>query len=1104
MTMTRRVTYGVALCWLLVAFTLPAIAQESAVRGSIVGVVMDPSGAVIPSATVTITGPTGTRTQATAGDGRFNFGVLTPGMYTVKVEKEGFKTAQLGNVEVATGRTSSLRLDMETGQVSETVEVSGSAITVDTSSSAVSTNLADTFYEKIPIQRGVANLFYAAPGVAGGGASGVANPSISGGSGLENQYIADGVNITDTAFGGLGVFSRSYGSLASGINLTFVKEVQVKTAGYEPQYGRSTGGIVQIVTKSGSNEFHGALGVFASPKGLETRRLNADDPRFGRANLQGRLLHVGGYDASGEIGGYVPGLRNHLFFFGSYNPSIQQRFLLAPVNSGLFQHGEFDMRTVANSYAAKLTFKLGDNYTLEGSIFGDPSHTSTGPNRRLAVDNSSSFSKLEFGTRNMALRLNSTLSPSWLVNISATWGHTKFDETGFPNLNQITDETQTDNPGFGPGCDPTNGCLPNALVQRGLFVPAGLGFVEPTISDSYGVTVDTQKVVHKFGEHTFYVGYHMDRPFYDGQRSNSGPPFIIPATNMSGNTTDLTGVADVFNTPANANWRLRLAPPGCTLCPLMNVPGFATPQPVDLQLTRSEFGLTGGNFKAFHTSGRYHAFYGNDTWAINKYITVNVGLRWEQQRLTGEATHYTFTDNWSPRIGFAIDPIGDRKTKIFGNFGRYAYGIPLDLAERSLTNELDLFGLRVAPDFTIDASGNRVVRLNEFGTVTPIVDPAHTLNGATGGIDAALTHSFESTEAISPGTKMSYLDEYVAGIEHEFPKNVVISAKYVKRDLKRIVEDTGGISPEAALAGVSQVFNIGNVNAGTDLFTNPIEHVFPTGGTPPSVCDPNTVIDPVTDTFGNTLGAACFEANGANGQPAGSAIPDGIPDGFVNARRAYWAVEFEANKAFSAGWMMRVNYRYARLFGNFEGALRNDNGQTDPSISSLFDFTAGQFNLLGDQFKPGPLNTDRKHILNTYFSYAFDHTALKGLALGFGSRVQTGIPINDLKAHPVYENAGEVPVGGRGILGRTPTTTQFDVHADYTINTSDKTRLVIGTDLFNIFNRRTQLLVDQNEDVAFGTPNTDFRKPVNQAGSINLGDAFLQPFNARVMAKFVF
>jgi len=200
---------------------------------------------------------------------------------------------------------------------------------------------------------------------------------------------------------------------------------------------------------------------------------------------------------------------------------------------------------------------------------------------------------------------------------------------------------------------------------------------------------------------------------------------------------------------------------------------------------------------------------------------------------------------------------------------------------------------------------------------------------------------------------------------------------------------------------------------------------------------------------------------------------------------------------------LRANYRIARLFGNFEGALRNDNGQTDPGISSLFDFTTGNFNLLGDQFKPGVLNTDRLHILNGYFTYVLDHTKARGLVLGTGVKVSTGTPINRLAAHPVYLNAGEVPLGGRGSLGRTPTTGTVDLHTEYPIRLTEKSRLHIGADLFNIgFAKRNQY-INQNIDLGFGKPNVDFQKPTNQNGVFS-NDAFQSPFQARLFVRFTF
>src|SRR5207245_4263771 len=131
------------------------------------------------------------------------------------------------------------------------------------------------------------------------------------------------------------------------------------------------------------------------------------------------------------------------------------------------------------------------------------------------------------------------------------------------------------------------------------------------------------------------------------------------------------------------------------------------------------------------------------------------------------------------------------------------------------------------------------------------------------------------------------------------------------------------------------------------------------------------------------------------------------------ASRGYKALEIKVNKAFSKHWQLRANYRLTKLFGNFEGAFRNDNVQTDPSISSLFDFTEGQFNLLGDQFKPGVLNTDRRHIANIYTSYVLGGTRFQGMTLGLGVRVESGIAIHALNAHPVSRNEGEVRAGGR-------------------------------------------------------------------------------------------
>src|ERR1019366_1315764 len=116
---------------------------------------------------------------------------------------------------------------------------------------------------------------------------------------------------------------------------------------------------------------------------------------------------------------------------------------------------------------------------------------------------------------------------------------------------------------------------------------------------------------------------------------------------------------------------------------------------------------------------------------------------------------------------------------------------------------------------------------------------------------------------------------------------------------------------------------------------------------------------------GTPYSGACI----TNRAVAGDGGADGKPDGFANPSRRYQELVVEFNRNLKNHWQMRANYRFAKLFGNYEGLFRNDNGQSDPGISSLFDFTNGSLGLLGDQTKPGFLNTDRRNVANVSVAY---------------------------------------------------------------------------------------------------------------------------------------
>ncbi len=1115
---------------LVLLLSVGLFAQESAVKGNLGGTVADATGAVVPKAKVTLTGPTGNRTTTTDSQGRFMFDLLVPGFYALKAEQTGFKAVEVKQVEVLTDRTLTVPITLQPGAITETVEVTATSAGVDSAATKLETNLNDTFYSQMPVARNVTGLFYAAAGVNEGGGTGSANPSIAGGSGLENQYMADGVNITDGAFGGIGVFSRNYGALATGINLSFVKEVDVKTGGYEPQYGKTTGGVVQIVTKSGSDQFHGGISAYFGPQQFEVQHLNPDNS--GRLNQQGVAYHQGEWDVAAELGGPVPGTRGHLFFFGSFNPSWNRIYdQFAPLHglSGFPALPNASIPQISYDYAAKLTYKLNDKHVIETSLFGDPTReTSNAPNGgpgglTLTSFSNSTFSKIANGTRNWVLRYNGTVSPTWLVNASLSWGHNYLNETpGAPSVFQVTDDTgaKCTVPVTAPPltlCDPNApGNLGFAGTQlTGIFNRQGLGYYENTQGDNWGVSFDTQKVVNKLGQHTLGIGYHYERSRYYGNRQATGGGYLVPdaiaditgCASCNGGTLPhgLTDYADSFQLDPAANW-------GFTggVGVFANVPGNGSTEVVLIQ-NRGFFSLP-----AFDSHGIYHAAYAGDSWAIGRHITINAGYRWEQQELQGlkytdpifhitKQVHYTFTDNWSPRFGLAIDPFGDRKTKIYGNFALTSYALPLDAAIRSLGNEEDAFFMFLQPPYTNPNPGTACsttnqcqLAVNSDGTITPAIDGSHALTGF-------LALATQPGEGIAAGTKMMYLQEYVGGVEHEFHHGIVASIRYQQRRLQRIIEDMSGVSPEANLTGITQQFQIGNPSPGLDIFNNVDEQILPAGTITPACPSfiPPTPTNPDPNTVTNPFTGAKADVCVQNPATAGSLGSDGQPDGAAKAVRTYKAVEIEISKTFSKGWQMRTNYRWSTLAGNYEGAFRNDNGQSDPGISSLFDFTPGKLGLLGDQFAIGFLNTDRRHILNNFISYNFSSGFLKNLTLGTGIRIETGVPLNDLRAHPVYQNAGEVPFGGRGALGRTPTTGEGDLHAEYTFKVGEKQAFHFGADLFNVANQKTQLRVDQFQDASLNNTNFDFKRPVG-TGSIGVPPAYQRPFNARLLVKWIF
>ncbi len=1053
--------------------TMAAAQQISSVKGGLEGVITDTSGAVLPGAQVNIAGPIDSRTLTTDAQGHYSAGNLTPGVYKVSVSKAGFQTSQAKNVEVDVSRSSSLDLKLSLGEVSNTVQVNANSVALDTTSTAVSDNLDATFYQQVPVARNVGSLFYVAPGAVNSGGTGTANPSIGGATGLENQYIIDGVNLTDIGYGGLGVYSPTYGSLGAGIDLSFVQEVQVKEGALEPKYGRANGGVALIVTKSGGSQFHGALSAYASPEFFEAGQRYADN--FGRVNTHGRIYSTPEYDTAIELGGPIPiaHTRDKLFFFGAFDPTVNQVNYIAPTGAGLLALGALHNSITAYSWAGKITYKPTENVTIEGSAFGDPSRSNFGfgaanedtfplyPN--LNQSNNSGFSRWNFGSRAEVVRMTAALSPTWTIDLSATAKQSHFTESGFANAYSITDNT------------------PVAVGSGAQFTSQGLGFYQNPQTHFYSGAGNTEKIVRAFGSHTFSAGFEFDRGIYDLLKGYSGADYSFPAANdigvaspalVAGQTSDAAFKLVAAPQAKNSDGTPVVDPAGnpiytCprTICPYFTPRGSSTAVPVYLSQNRGIFSA-----RQAYTGQSYLQAYVNDDWTINNRVTLNGGIRWDEEQLNGPVQQYVFNDNWSPRVGISIDPEGKGKTKVFFNYARYTQALPSDAAVRELNQEQDIYRANYAP--LSDGNGNAV--LNQYGTVTPVLDAAHLISGdpaAGAQAGASVSVSGSTPELISAGTKLNLEEEFLGGVERQLPGGFVVSVRYTDRRLLRIVEDMSGVSPEGANGGVVQNFLIGNPNSSADYFTNEQELAYTPGGALPAQCQ----LDYKTQfsSTGAVIGAAC----GLNPNVAGLPFPDGKPDGFANPRRHYQAFEVELNKNFSHNFLLRANYRFAKLYGNYEGLYRNDNGQSDPGISSLFDFTEGILGELGDQFTPGYLNTDRRNVGNLYGSYLVPATPFRNVTVGAGLRGASGIPITNFGAHPVYDNAGEIPLGGRGSLGRTASSTSLDLHLDYPIP-MEKVHLKVAWDMFNVTNSRPEVSVDQDSALNSTTPNVDFLKPL--------------------------
>jgi hypothetical protein len=320
--------------------------------GGIQGRVLDPNRRPIQGARVVLSGVglQGGRSTTTDGTGAYRIGLLPPGPCTVTATKEGLNAAK-SQVQVGLDRTATVDLTMHE-VASAVVEVLEANSNIDLRATTSGTNFTSETIMKLPTTRDFANIALLSPGVT----QDTSGFKVYGSSGAENNFVVDGINTTNVEFGTQG----------KKIPQEFVQEFQVKTGGYEAEYGKATGGIINVITKSGGNEFSGDLFAYSEGQFFKSGNMHTED-----ANLQLKPLLLEnktsefGFDVGGPI------IKDKFWFFAAYDRrSNSQEAQVRVPGPDLGLKAPTD--SSRDLYAVKFTWKLAENQTLIASILGDP------------------------------------------------------------------------------------------------------------------------------------------------------------------------------------------------------------------------------------------------------------------------------------------------------------------------------------------------------------------------------------------------------------------------------------------------------------------------------------------------------------------------------------------------------------------------------------------------------------------------------------------------------------------------------------------------------------------------------------------------------------
>jgi hypothetical protein len=732
---------------------------QATATASLQGTVVDKTGAVIAKADVTITSKdTGTtRSTKTNEAGEYRFDPLAAGFYGIKITASGFGPAEAKDVEVLIGRTATQNFSLSPGTVSETVEVVGTAPLVDATKTDVSTNITPNQIQDLPlIGRDIADLAYLAPGVKAADSydptkNRYAILSVNGDGGRNVNVTVNGVDNKDNTVGGP----------VMQLPAEAVQEFQVSTQRFSAVNGRSSGAAINVITKSGTNAYHGSFFGF-----FRDQALNADQKV---ANGDG-TTHTENPPYSrqwfgGSVGGPIK--KEKLFGFFAYERQ-REHTSIAEGGQALSELGL--VTSLGAQPAATVPTPFFENrlngrldYTINSKNSAYLS-VSTQANNSLNDQSNGLFDLTEgnFTVNHLQianLTVNSSLSDTLINQFTAGWQY----------WNNLIDST-TKVPLF---------TFPNG-TPTGIQFGTNTNVPQQSIQRKFQFKDDVAKTM---GKHTFKTGFdYIYTPLMGGFfEFNPTLELDFPAL-----PSCILGVGPNATNPK---------------CGPANFPqGFQTPGIlVGGNNVGGGMSIAVGDPRFLIKDAKQLGLYFQDDWKTTRRLTLNLGLRWDKDfdfvggsdisnsrtfqelqaiaplsplaaRLVAKkATDYS--KGFSPRVGFAFDLKGDGKHLVRGGFGMYFdntfQNIPLFMEQQSnATIFQTAFSLTNGSDM-VPGTGLTLAQWHPGSPLPTIPAPSAALNPASTG------------RIMDPNYRTPVTEEFNGGYTWAVSNKAVIEAEYV-------------------------------------------------------------------------------------------------------------------------------------------------------------------------------------------------------------------------------------------------------------------------------------------------------------------------------------